>query len=96
MKKIVLKDVKQAVPLTTHEMMSIVGGLETFLCQCVYMDSGGNVINSGSVQNGESGTFDADHCDTYCQRQCNDNSSGTSGCNKYLVSFSYTKEETIL
>lgn len=93
MKKIVLKNVKQAVPLTTHEMMSIIGGTETYLCQCVYMDNNGNVIESGSVQNGESGTFDADHCDTYCQGQCNNN---TSGCSRYTVSFNHTKVETFI
>ena len=39
MKRIILKTPKTPIPMSRDELKSIVGGVETYLCQCTLLDN---------------------------------------------------------
>ena len=39
MKRIILKTPKTSIPMSRDELKSIVGGVETYLCQCTLLDN---------------------------------------------------------
>ena len=91
MKRIILKTPKTAISMSRDELKSIVGGAETYLCQCTLLDNTSSQLENYNVTGGESGTSSPDNCETYCINQCKT----YSGCSSYFINFEYTIDQFI-
>lgn len=89
MKRIILKTPKTSIPMSRDELKSIVGGVETYLCQCTLLDNTSSQLEHFNIPGAESGTTNPKNCDTYCERQCEN----YSGCSSYYVIFEYTIDQ---